>query len=155
MTTNWLYEGKEITSIEDIPNHESVIGFTYKITNLTNGRYYIGKKVLFHNKKTRISKTEKEKTKTRCIFKMVKRESDWKKYYGSSDELKKDVKELGKENFKREIIMLCCNKKYLSYCEMSSLILNDVLRDNSYNANILGKYYARDLENCPQPEDAI
>ena len=36
----------------------------------------------------------------------VKKESDWKLYYGSSDELKEDVKLLGTHMFRREILSL-------------------------------------------------
>ena len=35
---NWIYKpnnglGKEVFSIEDLPNHEEAVGFVYKITN--------------------------------------------------------------------------------------------------------------------------
>jgi hypothetical protein len=42
---------------------------------------------------------------------------DWKNYYGSCDELKEDIKILGKENFLREILYLCPHKKSMSYFE--------------------------------------
>ena len=37
---NWTYKGNEITNMP-----EDVVGFVYMITNTTNGRMYIGKKL--------------------------------------------------------------------------------------------------------------
>ena len=36
----------------------------------------------------------------------VKKESDWKKYYGSCPELKEDIERLGRQNFSRTILSL-------------------------------------------------
>lgn len=144
----WTYGKKTIKSVEDFPNHEELIGFIYKVTNLKTGKFYIGQKSLYHSRKTRISKKEKATTGSRKIFKKVVKESDWMTYHGSSKELQEDVTRLGPENFKREILELCCTKKYLSFCELSHQIKHDVLKANSYNGNILGRYYARDMENC-------
>ena len=44
-------------------------------------------------------------------------DSDWRDYYGSSDELSKDVTTLGKENFTREILHYCTSKAHTSYLE--------------------------------------
>lgn len=144
---NWIYKGKSITSLQDIPNHENVIGFVYRITG-PDGRIYIGKKVLHTSRKTRISKKEKLETATRKTFKRVTKESDWMDYYGSCKELKDDVKKLGRQHFTREILVLCCTKKYLSFCELEYQIKNDVLKTNSYNGNILSRYFERDMANC-------
>ena len=135
---------KYLSSIDDFDNSENLIGFVYKITNLKTGRIYIGKKNLYHSKKTKISKKEKTETKTRKTFKVVTKQSDWMTYYGSCKELKDDLKVLGKSRFKREILEVCCTKKYLSYCELKHQILNDVLSKSSYNGNILGRYYRKD-----------
>lgn len=147
---NWIYTPtrKVILSEEDLPNHEQLVGFVYKITNLQTGKFYIGKKSLQHSRKTRISKKEKATTGSRKTFKKVVKQSDWLTYHGSSIDLKADVSTLGAENFKREIIELCCTKKYLAYCELAWQVKHDVLRGNCYNGNILGRYYARDMENC-------
>ena len=148
--TNWYLTSpkKKINTIEDFPNHEEIIGFIYKITNLKTGKFYIGKKSLCTRRKTRISKKEKLQTGTRKVFKQVVKESDWKTYYGSSLDLKADVAKLGPENFKREILELCCTKKYLNYCEFLHQVKYDVLKADTYNGNILGRYYRKDTENC-------
>jgi dissimilatory sulfite reductase (desulfoviridin) alpha/beta subunit len=129
-----------------LPKYHELEGFVYKITNLSTGQIYIGKKSLFHTKKKRISQREKTETKTRKTFEFVKKESDWLKYYGSSKTLTDDVKKYGVDNFRREILELCKTKKYLSYAEFAWQVKLDVLRTNSYNGNILGKWYSRDME---------
>lgn len=146
----WILKptNKVVSSIEDIPNYETTVGFIYKITNLETGKFYIGQKSFYHSRKTRISKKEKTETKTRKTFKRLVKESDWKTYHGSSKELSDDIAKRGEKKFKREILELCCTKKYLGYCELAWQIKLDVLRADSYNGNILGRYYTRDMQNC-------
>ena len=78
-----------------------------------------------------------------------KSESDWKKYYGSSDELTTDRKSIGNECFKREIISLHTTKGWVNYEETRQLFLNNVLSENEnyYNSNILGRYMRKDYYN--------
>jgi hypothetical protein len=152
---NWIYNPngtlpKEVTSIEDLPNYEEAVGFVYKITNTVTGRFYIGKKSLYSERKTKISDREKAQTKTRKTFKRVVKESNWKKYYGSCEELNFEIEIAGPQYFKREILEVCCSKKYLGYCEIAHQIKNDVLTSNSYNGNIMGKYFPSDMDNCNQ-----
>ena len=145
---NWFYNSKVVNDISDLPNHEFLEGFVYKITNLKTGQIYIGKKSLYSNLKKRIGVREKQATKTRKTFHRIRKESDWQKYYGSSKDLLEDIQRLGKENFKREILELCCSKKYLSYSEFAYQVKFDVLKTKSYNGNILGRWYSKDMENC-------
>ena len=84
----------------------------------------------------------------------VTSESDWKKYYGSCPELKEDVKEYGKLNFKREIISLHKTLGKVNYEETKQLFVNNVLKEKLedgtpayYNSNILGRYYRKDYFN--------
>lgn len=151
--SNWIYRpneglGIDILSIEDLPNHEEAVGFVYKITNIITGRFYIGKKSLYSERKTKISNREKTQTKTRKTFKRVVKESNWKSYYGSCAELTEEIAMTDKKFYQREILEVCCSKKYLGYCELAHQIKNDVLTNNSYNGNILGKYFPSDMENC-------
>jgi len=71
---DWLYKDK----IFETPEKNSFEGFVYIIENLTNNKLYIGKKHFWSRRKNK--KTGRRETK----------ESDWRDYYGSSDELKKD-----------------------------------------------------------------
>lgn len=149
--SNWILtesNNKVITKLEDIPNNEHVIGFVYKITHIGTGKFYIGKKSLFSSRKTSISKKEKATTGTRKRVKTVVKQSNWLSYFGSCKELSEEVLRNGAHNYKREILELCCTKKYLNYCELSYQVKLDVLTSNSYNGNILGRYFARDMQNC-------
>lgn len=122
----WIYQGHEFTD-EQIGKY---IGYVYLITNKTNNKKYIGKK-LFWFSKTRTVKGKKKREKI---------VSDWKQYFSSSEDLKKDVRELGEHNFIREILYLCNNKGTLSYLELREQVDRRVLEsDEYYNAFIGGK----------------
>jgi hypothetical protein len=78
--------------------------------------------------------------------KQVIKESDWRSYWGSSKELQQDVKELGAEFFECVILKLCKDKKELTYYELHYQCTNECLLSyNSYNDNILGKFFRKDL----------
>lgn len=146
---SWHYKKKVVKDINDLPNNEFLEGFVYKITNVKTGEFYIGKKSLYSNLKKRIGVRAKKATGTRKTFERIRKESDWQKYYGSSKEMLLDIAKLGKESFHREILEVCCSKKYLSYCEFAWQVKLDVLKTNkSYNGNILGRWYGKDMENC-------
>ncbi len=119
--SEWTYQGREILP-EDL---ESQYGFVYLITNLTNNRKYIGRKYL-----TKAS-SKKVKGKT----KKIRVESDWKTYFGSSDELKKDVEVLGEENFKREILKFCKGRGEVNYWETKYIFESDALLSNMWYNN--------------------
>jgi hypothetical protein len=135
----WYYKDSPVSSIEDLPNHEVLIGFCYRITNLQTGAIYIGKKNFSSTRKKKLAKRD---------LSAVTKESDWRDYYGSSKQIQEDVAKLGESSFHREIIALACSKKHLSYLELKHQFINDVLSINSYNGNILGRFYPRDLHPC-------
>lgn len=144
----WHYKNNSIHCLEDLPNHENLYGFVYLIQDTVTLRSYIGKKILRNTRKKKISQKVKKATGTRKTYERQVKESDWKDYYGSSKELLADIQKYGKQRFKRTILELCCTKKYLSYAEVAWQIKLDVLRSDSYNGNILGRYYTRDMQNC-------
>ena len=73
-------------------------------------------------------------------------ESNWKDYYGSSNEVRKIVEEHGTQTFKREILKLCKNKGEMSYYEAKLQFDNDVLfRDDYYNNFIGCRIHAKHL----------
>lgn len=120
----WNYNGKDFT--EDLIGNN--YGFVYQITNLTNGRKYIGKK-FFYSAKTKQVKGKKKK---------VKVPSDWQTYYGSSDLLKQDVLQLGQDKFSREIIHLCQSKGECGYLEAKEQFVRGVMEsDDYYNSWIM------------------
>ena len=131
----WTYQGTTFTT-DDI---DSFFGYVYRITNLQSGKQYIGRKYFWSKRKPRGGKRR------------VTSESDWKKYYGSSDELKGDRKLLGNAAFKREILSTHLTKGKVNYEETKQLFLNNVLQETLddgipayYNSNILGRYYRKD-----------
>jgi hypothetical protein len=140
--SNWLYNNKE-----DFPT--DYYGFIYKITNLETGKYYIGKKAFFHNKKKKLTKKEiAEQTGPgrKATTRVDQEDSGWKSYWGSSKELIADVKKLGEDKFTRVILKFAKTKKQLTYYELESQILHNALFDNtSYNDNILGKFFKKDF----------
>ena len=88
----WLYQ---TTLIESLP--EDCVGFVYIITNNITDKKYIGKKLAKFAKTTQ--KTIKLKNGTKKKKKIrSKVDSDWRDYYGSSPELKKDIEQLGRKN---------------------------------------------------------
>ena len=122
----WLYQE---TLINELP--EDCIGFVYCITNLTNNRKYIGKKLAKFSKTT--YKTVKLKNGTKKKKKIrSKVDSDWQTYYGSNLELNKAVEKLGTENFKREILYYCKSKAECSYIEAREQFDRKVLESKDY-----------------------
>ena len=131
----WLYEGKPFTS----DNIGDQFGFVYRITNIQTGKQYIGRKYFYQKRKPKGGKRR------------VTSESDWKRYYGSSEELKQDIKRDGRENFKREILSVHPTPGRVNYEETKQLftrgVLTEALTDGTpayYNSNILGRYYRKD-----------
>jgi hypothetical protein len=133
--SDWLYEGQPFDS-DMIGEY---FGFVYLITNLDNDKKYIGKKWFWSSRKL---PPLKGKTRKRKVVK----ESDWKKYYGSSDEVKLLVEQLGESNFKREILRLCKTKGECTYYEAKMQFDFDVLlRDDYYNEFIGCKIHSKHL----------
>jgi len=116
----WIYGQK---TVDELP--EDVVGFVYLITNLTNGRMYVGKKLARFKRSRPPLKGRKNKRR-------YKVDSDWRDYYGSSDELSADVMKLGKDKFQREILFYCHSKAELSYVEAREQFARKVLESNDY-----------------------
>jgi len=130
----WIFNNQEYNIVP-----EEYQGFVYQITELDTNKKYIGKKNFWKPKTLPITKTRKRRVRTRI-------ESDWKQYYGSSNEVCKLVEERGTEKFKREIIKLCKTKGEMSYYEAKMQFDNDVLLREDYYNNFIGcKIHAKHL----------
>jgi len=115
---NWLYNDTDFTEELIGENY----GFVYRITNMVDGRQYIGKK-FFYTSKTKQVKGKKKRFKV---------SSDWQTYHGSSDILQKDVILHGQDKFKREILHLCKSKGECGYLEAKEQFVNGVLESDKY-----------------------
>jgi hypothetical protein len=128
---SWTFQG---SIVEELP--EDCVGFVYLITNTVSGKMYIGKKLAKFSKTT--YKTVKLKNGTKKKKKIrSKIDSDWREYWSSSDELKKDIAALGQENFTREILFYCKSKSECTYIEARTQFERKVLEsDDYYNGQI-------------------
>ena len=118
---------------------EDFFGFVYKIENLSNGMFYIGKKQFQFKRKIKLKSRKNKLTKTK--------KSDWEDYWGSSKELLRDINELGKDNFKRTILILCKTKAEQTYYENYHIYENhNLLNPLCYNKHI-GHVYAKNIIN--------
>ena len=121
----WTYKGEPVETISD-----EYIGFVYLITNTTNGKKYIGKKLA----KFKVTRPPlKGKTRKRHGYK----ESDWQEYWGSSDKLKEDIAHIGKDKFTREILFFCTSKAELGYIEAKLQFEHKVLETDEYYNGII------------------
>ena len=127
----WIFEGQPFLS-ESIDDN---FGFVY----LQNNRKYIGRKYFWSFRKPPGKKRK------------VKKESDWKKYYGSCPELKEEIERLGRQNFSRTILSLHKTPGKTNFEETKQLFINGVLTESLdtggpayYNSNILSRYFRKD-----------
>ena len=105
-------------------------GFVYLITNLTNNRKYVGKKLARF-------KTTKPHLKGKKNKRRGTKESDWQTYWGSSDHLNADVLTIGEKNFTREILHYCPSRGVLSYMEAKEQFDRRVLETDEYYNGII------------------
>jgi hypothetical protein len=131
----WYYKENEYTETP-----EDYQGFVYRITELDTGKKYIGKKNFWRPKTLPITKTRKRRVKTRV-------ESDWRDYYGSSEQVRSLVEEKGADNYHREILRLCKTKGEMSYFEAKLQFEYDVLLSDDYYNEFIGcKIHSKHLK---------
>lgn len=114
----WLYQGK----VFELSEYPDIYGFVYEIENIESNKKYIGRKFLTKAGYKTVNKKRKK----------IRKESDWKDYYGSSPSLKEDVEKLGKEKFKRTILRLCKSRGECTYWESKYIFHYDAILDPGY-----------------------
>lgn len=140
----WTMNGKKFGS-DDIP--KGAEGFVYIITD-NDGKKYVGQKRFFSKRKL-----PPLKGKTRKRTKIV--ESDWQKYFGSSDNVKALLEERGPEAFEREILHICYSKGELNYMEMYEQVVRGVLFSEEYHNGIINvRINASHVTKMKNPVDA-
>ena len=127
----WIHNNQPVSELP-----ADCAGFVYLITNTLSGRMYVGKK-LSKFKTTRYKMhTQKNGKKVRKKIRGAV-DSGWKDYYGSSDQLNRDIETLGKDRFRREILYYCRSKAELNYVEAREQFARKVLEsDMYYNGHI-------------------
>ena len=127
----WIYKELPVTQLPT-----ECAGFVYLITNTVSGRMYVGKKLARF-------KTTRYKMHTQKNGKKIRKKirgaiaSDWQSYYGSSDQLNRDVETLGRDRFRREILYYCRSKAECNYIEAREQFARKVLEsDQYYNGHI-------------------
>ena len=123
----WIFEGKEVNHLSDLPPES--YGFVYIITEIPTGRKYIGQKRLWSGK------TKKKR-----------KETNWKRYFGSSRKLQEEIEIRGESSYSREIVFVCTNKAEMNFLELKEQMDNDVLfTDEYYNEYIGARITSRGL----------
>lgn len=125
-TIMWYMNDIEFTDAPD-----NIEGFVYVITDKRNDKKYVGKKKFW-------SVTRKPPLKGKTRKRVVRKESDWMKYYGSSELVNQLLVEHGEDNFHREIIHLCKTKGEMSYLEAKEQFDRNVLLNDEYYNEFIG-----------------
>lgn len=125
----WYYKNKEFDPTHD--ELSSWVGFVYELEDKSNGKKYIGKKLLWSKRRLPPLKGKKRK-------RVQVKESDWKDYYGSNEEVKGLVESHGGDRFIRRVLRLCKTKGELSYYEAKEQFDKDVLFDPMYYNEFIG-----------------
>jgi hypothetical protein len=141
---NWTYNNKEITSVSQFP--AGAIGIIYRIDNLTNGKYYFGRKTCISKKKKKLTIAEKklEENKRKTFKYEVSETSGWKNYKGSNKPLLADLAK--GDNYKKEIIQFCFSKAEMTFYETRAIACSDcMLTEDCYNEWFSSKVYKSHL----------
>ena len=147
----WInINGELISSISDFP--DNTFGFIYRVVHKPTGKAYVGKKVLYFNRKVKLTKKDlamyEGVVSRKPSYKLAIKESNWQTYWGSN-KLLKEVMDLEPiENFERHVIKTAPNKKLLTYYETKYQFVHQVLEkpDEFFNDNILGKFFSKDFD---------
>ncbi len=138
----WYYNSAPVTVLPD-----DCVGFVYCITNMTNNRKYIGKKLAKFSKTTyKVVKLKNGSKRRKKISSKI--DSDWATYFGSSAELQQDIAALGEHCFHREILYYCKTKSECSYVEAREQFSRRVLESTDYyNGNIQVRIHKNHILN--------
>ena len=126
---------EQLQKLDQIP-----FGFIYIITNNVTGRQYIGKKQC-------VSRIKRKPLKGKKRNRIDQKESDWKTYTGSSNDLNEDIEKLGKENFTFTILEWCGSKWELAYKEIKKQLEYEVLLKESFYNGIINLRIGRPPKN--------
>ena len=126
---------EQLQCVDQIP-----FGFIYIITNNVTGRQYVGKKQC-------VSRIKRKPLKGKKRNRIDQKESDWKTYTGSSNDLNEDIEKLGKENFTFVVLEWCGSKWELAYKEIKKQLEYEVLLKESFYNGIINLRIGRPPKN--------
>ena len=148
----WIYNGEEVISLPDLLSRcgDSASGFIYRI-DYVDGTFYFGKKNLYKKSTLPALKSGEQRPNSerkgknvkgkRVYFDIVKKESDWLIYEGSSEK----TAEL--EILSKEILLVAFSKRELTYQEAKCLFWEEAIEDIfCHNANILKLFFRDNLK---------
>jgi hypothetical protein len=118
-------------------------GFTYLITNKSNGKQYVGKKQ-FYLWSGPVGGFKCTDPRNEWWDPKAWRENEWRFYTGSCDELNVEIQKGNVWDYKYEVLEMCHDRLSLHISEINHMILWDVLYDMDpetgdyrfYNKNI-------------------
>lgn len=161
----WIYEGKVITKISDLPEKErKAFGFIYCIVlnHGGNSYEYYGKKNFFSVKTKRASKKQvREKGKSAFrrkkqkrgknsgewyYYESVRTEMNWQNYNSSSKEVQKLIK--NGAQFTKYIVQIVHEESMMNYYECKHQFCSGVLEEERFlNGSILGRFHKKNIIN--------
>lgn len=154
----WLYNGKQINSLNDIPKElRNSYGFVYNIV-CSNGMEYIGQKRLASKTKKFLSdRAVKQRGKEGLAFVIRKnkrkyyewsiKETNWLTYTGSSKKLNEDIRKNG-VTFTKYILDFCSDKTLLNYLEHKNIMCTSAMEEEKfYNDHTQIKVFKKNILN--------
>lgn len=138
--SHWTYKNKKFNPTEEELKEFGYYGFVYNIT-LPNSQMYIGRKYFWSLRTLKPLKGKKRKRR-------IKKESNWRIYKSSSNDVIEMIQEYNDSDIKYEILSFHPNKAETNYSEIKAQFMFGVLelRDENdqyiyLNRNINMKYY--------------
>ena len=140
--SHWKYRGKILSVVP-----EDSFGFVYLITNSISGKKYIGRKYF--------GTTRRAKVKGKTRRKVIRKESDWRTYVGSSKSLNKDILSVGLDNFQFEILFLGETKGQVNYMEENLQHKANVMTREDYYNDCVGSRKFVSVKFTPKSKKII
>jgi Putative endonuclease segE, GIY-YIG domain len=144
ITNQWIYNENIIDCIDKFPI--GAIGVIYRIDNLTNGKYYFGRKTCISNRKKKLTIAEKklEENKRKTFKYEICETSGWKTYRGLNKPLLADLN--SGHLFTKTIIQFCFSKTEMTFYETRAITCSDcMLTEQCYNDWFSAKVYKSHL----------